>query len=292
MFLKNTFSIFHTNLSLLFKAMLFILLLAVIFACIVVAITSPIMSTLVDLAVSETIDAIFVDWIAGDATIAESITLLVTYFQDGITSQLASYFWIMLVVVLLSKFFIGLIHLPVSHVLYNMMGLNCEVGFSNAIITHLWRSVGYSFFYGAITSVMDAIIIAAVAGIYMLLNGFMGIFAITIAILIGILLFSVRYALFSQWIPLILIDKLSVVKAFFASFKVSFVHFYKTTQSYCMILFVTFAIVATTALPTFFTTIIVAVPTFIIITCIVNLIANFVATGSKFYIDDKTIIEC
>ncbi len=292
MYLKNTFTIFHTNLSLLYKTLLFIFVLSIIFACIVVAITSPLLSSFSDLAFNEAMDSIINNWLSGDTNTAQSASALFDYFQLGLSGQLWNYFWLMLGVVFFAKLLIGIIHLPVSHVLYNMMGLNCEVDFSNAVITHLGRSIGYSFLYSIITMVLDAIIVAVGVGLYALTNSFMGIFAFTLSILVCVFLYGLRFAILSQWVPLIIVEKLGIIKAFFASFKVTFVHFFRTTQSFCMISFVAFVILATTALPTFFTTVIVALPLIIIITSIVNLIANCVANHRNFYIDDKTIIEC
>ncbi|MFI3229172.1 MAG: hypothetical protein R3Y23_03285 [Bacillota bacterium] len=292
MFLKNTFTIFNTNISLLFKTLFYIFILFVIFASVVAAITTPLLDAISGFAVWGDVIAESINgWLAGDYSIGSSISNIFEDLFTGISSEVSSYLWMLFLIVFLFKFFIGLIKLPIAYVLYNSMAQNFEISFKNAIITHFGRSIVFSLWHSVITIVLDMLIFTFAGFIISITNGFMGLFSYSLGIFVALLLYGLRTGLFSQWLPLVVAEKMSVSKAFFKSFKVSFVHFHRATQSYCALIFAIFTVIVTTAIPTLLIAPIIALPAYIILSTIIDLVANFAANKTKFYINKNTIIE-
>jgi glycosyltransferase involved in cell wall biosynthesis len=172
------------------------------------------------------------------------------------------------------------------------MTSNIKYPFLNSFIQNLRLSFSYAGGYALIFIPIDLLLTVLVLAIGLGLFPLIGIFAITLSIVVGVVVFSLRLCLFAGVLPYMLMEG---EKSFIKALKKSIPMIKKNFKSYfrnitlAMIIYI--SITTTCFLPTMGLVPIIGIATLTIFTRILELSYYFRYKKAKYYIDFITVVD-
>ncbi|MGI6213424.1 MAG: hypothetical protein ACOYIQ_02585 [Christensenellales bacterium] len=293
MVFKNSISIFLSNISLIYKLLIFMMIVLIVALALFVGIIGP--------ALNKIFSASDVGSLAASYNLENLNNVSYSQVFSTLLSDLRGIFnnnkkviyntllWISLVY-LIAKFFFALSNVPIAKVIYDKMSSNFNNGFLAASIQYSKQAVGYALLSSLITAPLDLGVAWGAAALGVWLSGVFNVFAIAISATILLLYAAFRSALFSQWIPLIIVENLGVAEALTRSVAPSLASF-KEIFSSALIVYVLIAWASTGGLSLFIFGI---VPVFIlpfamVFLGIMNMVKYFNNNNKKYYVDQARI---
>lgn len=217
MIFKNSVSIFLSNISLIYKLLIFMMIVLIIAVALFIGIIGPVLGNIFstsDLTTfMQTDDLDNLDKITFKDLFGSLIQDLRGVFDLNKTVIYSTLAWMGLVY-LLARFFFTLSHVPIAKVIYDKMSSNFNNGFLAAFIQYSRQAFGYALFSSLISVPLDLLVTLGVVMLGIKLSSVVNIFAIAFSITIIMLYSALRSSLFNQWIPFIIAENLGTVQAF------------------------------------------------------------------------------
>lgn len=288
MVFKRSFAIFTSNVTLMFKVLIYTMVLMLICMGVIIAVLNPILNeAFMNFNLGEQLNGTVKRWLEGDMRSFNiffnglgSLFTNKTIFKTVLSFVL---FWVLL------KFFTSLTFVPIAKVVNNRMSRGYKEKFYSALIASLGKSLFFSLLFTLITAPLDMVIMAGGYFLLKILYSGFSIVSLSITILIMLFLFALRLTIFSQWVPYIVCEEMSVINALKRSFTRSFRQITSILPSMLMYVIMLFTIIMTTSVTTFFIAPVIAMAGYIILINTCNLIVYYSSHSQKFYVDEKTV---
>lgn len=193
---------------------------------------------------------------------------------------------------LLYSFLIGLGYYPTADIINKIMSSNMRFGFAASMAANFKRACTYSAAKMLICFPLDIIILGVLYGLAVGLFSVIGLFALPILLAVGVLLFSLRAALFAGWLPRLLFNPdEKVYTAFSRSLSSVKINFKGLLKAYLITFFISYALIAGLTIPTFGLMSLLIPATYYFLLRAVELIGYYKTNVLCFYTDDTTVID-
>lgn len=287
---KHSLSIFGTNLSLTYKVLILIFIVGIIASALLVSIFNPLITGIKDEIAYEGMDLSISDILENPVENISQIWNITSNFLYNNTTLIVTRLLFIFALVVLTRFFIALSHIPITKIIHSKMA----TGYSNGLFANFVATLPQTFMFALISSLiyalLDILIFTFCFYIFLAMFKIMTISAFLIFFALFIALLSARITLFSQWLAVISDGQRNVFKALVTGVKQSLKCFF---SHYIMVLTVVigyFSIIMATTIPTFGLLPIITFPMFIVMLCILNLTSYFNTMNRKYYTDDGVTV--
>lgn len=196
---------------------------------------------------------------------------------------------VVFVLILLGYFLYGLVQLPASTVMNAKMNSQLKLSFTATFLSKLGKSIKYTLSKMIFTIPFDLFI--AVTCFFMLYSiRVFGIFGLTLTSLYFVFIVAIRISLFTGWLPAIVVDGLSVFKAFKYGTKKAFSRFWRIVSSIIIFMYLYLIISLALNFITFGSAIVLLVPIWRLYMLLFELCMYYGATARRYFVDYDTII--
>lgn len=300
MMLRNSGKIFSSNFSVVYKLLLYKFIVGLLLIALAAAIflpnLTPVWNDLKELGVVDMAKEAF-DSVLSLSTSNEEIKLLVADITDMTKTVLGyhsshlmrSYIGIA-VIILLAYFFSRMADIPVAVLLHAYTQYQARFSFASECIGKFVKSLRYSLLTLCIMLPIDVAIIALSLCILIGIGGAFVYFSGFFAVLVFIVLFSLRLTFFSVWLPCMVAEERGVFDAFKESLSVLADRFARIFSECILIVVLSmclFSLVAVStlgaALPLYLVALTVFYQSF-------GFVAYFGVKGKRYYVDYETIV--
>lgn len=285
MLLKHSLSITITNVQLVFKVLIYAFIVFFIGLAVLVTIVDPIMGAIGDgFNFVEFINRFINNLTEGDGAVFQSIINSVNRFAEEKPQELAKILGLGTVVFVGMKYFFALIVCPLAYVLSHKMTTHFTEGFFHAVVSVGFKGVGMASLYTLISAPIDILIIV---GCFFLGRALtvVGIFGMIFAIVVGLLLITLRLSIMGQWLAVFIIENINFGLQFKRGFRAGIKSLSYTYPALLTLVLVEFGIVMTTLVPTFLIIPIVSVPFAIVMFVAVHLVNYYRANECNYYFE-------
>ena len=285
MLLKHSLSITITNVQLVFKVLIYAFIVFFIGSAVLVTIVDPIMGAIGDgFNFVEFMNRFINNLTEGDGAVFQSIINSVNRFAEEKPQELAKILGLGTVVFVGMKYFFALIVCPLAYVLSHKMTTHFTEGFFHAVVSVGFKGVGMASLYTLISAPIDILIIV---GCFFLGRALtvVGIFGMIFAIVVGLLLVTLRLSIMGQWLAVFIIEKINFGLQFKRGFRAGIKSLSYTYPALLTLVLVEFGIVMTTLVPTFLIIPIVSVPFAIVMFVAVHLVNYYRANECNYYFE-------
>ena len=287
---KHSLSLFSCNLSLAYKMLLFFFIILIIAAALFVSIVQPVVQ-----GVNETLQVQGTE-ITKDLFMENPIKFINDIWEttsDFLKTNSSFIFWqifYLFLVLMMTRFFISLIFVPVSRIFYKKMTTGYSLNLFPTFISNFPTTIGFAFFSSTIYGIIDIGLFLFSVECFIWIYKLIRITSLLVALLIFVILYAIRMCLFSQWLPLISSGEKNIFKALCKSFSLSKKGF-KTLFPIIFTLIIFYcSLILTTIIPTFALIPVLVFPMFIILVICSYLTIYFNLTRKKYYTDNGNTI--
>ena len=187
------------------------------------------------------------------------------------------------VLVVLFRFFLGLYEIPLTTVIDGQMSADCRFGFGGKFFSTLSVSVRYSFIKMLYTSLFDAVIVLALYGVGKGMGVSIGLpFVVTLVL---ILLGSLRFSLVASFAPLVASGECGILVGFARSCKICFRHIGSIYSTYFISFLLLLAVGVLIILLTFGVGAIFVLPFCACYVGYLNVTQYYNKSGKRYYVD-------
>lgn len=283
---KHTVSLFTTNLSLSYKVLILIFVVYIIAAAIFVSIIDPLLDGLFNVLQFEGLSLLLRDIIQNPVDkLSEIWTISRNFLSDNIGMLVSRLLYLGLLLVMV-RFFISISLTPISKMIFTKMTSGYSNGLFSNLIASLLPSLGYAFFSSIIFALADIGLFFLCLSLFFWLYKLIKIGSLLFVFAFFIIVFSIRIALFSQWLSVICDGQRNIFKALVEGVKLSLASFKDYFPIILTFVAVYITIFTTSAFTTFGVLPIITLPMFLILYCTANLTCYFDLKNKKYYIDD------
>ncbi len=286
---KNALKNLVTHFSVVWSLLLYIVIFAAVILGLSLPFLLPIVNSFADAGVFDSLvnafKALFSD--AGWQGLWDGLYLTYHAVRDvfannGRVASLTMAFLIAVVVVFF-RFFLGLYEIPLTTVIDGQMSANCKYGFGGKFFSTLSVSVRYSLARMLYTTLFDALIFLALYGVGKGMG--MSILLPVVIMFILFLLGSLRFALVSSWAASVASGECGILVGFARSCKICFKHFGSMYSTY----FVSFMLLVTVSALIIILTVGVGI-IFVLPFCAcyvsyLNVTQYYNKSGKRYYVD-------
>lgn len=299
---KYSLSILFSNVGYTLRILLWILLSFILTLGIGVAIVLPIWDVLVastDVnAYTMALKDCFVSLWDGSTTVRQMLATLITHTTDvlhamgqnvGVSVGLCFVFAFLYA---LYCFVFGLSYYTLAYIINNLMASNMKVGFASAMALNLKKSTRYSLARLTITFPIDFVIVTIMACIILGLFRYVGFFMVPMALIVGVVLCSLRATLLSGWLPRMLFHPEEKVYTAFAR-SLTYVKANRAGlfKSYAITFTLVYLCTTTLSVPTGGLMSFILPSIYYFILRAIELVGYYKTKGFSFYTDATTVIN-
>lgn len=286
---RNAFKILISRFNLVWSILLFLVVMVIIIASMAISFALPIykifteaeivttftgiISSMFSMPVSETINAF--------AELFKSVTEL---FTNNNLLKANTYLLVFLVFTIAYRFILGLYELPLIKCLKGQLSDNAKYGFLSSFFSLFGKSCLFSLIKMVVMSLFDAVIFTIIYFVAMLVRG--SIFLPTVIILLGTVLYSIRYSLISGWSPAVIVDGMKIFPALLQSVKNAFKHFATIFSIFVVFMFLCIIINLLVGLLTFAVGVLVTIPVFMLFLNLLNMTYFYSLNSQKYYVEN------
>ncbi len=283
--LKNLVAHFGTVWSLL----LFILLFAALITGLSLPFVMPIAREFADAGVfnllRQAFSALLGDggWNAMWDKLYETYDAIVGVFTENDWMATLTTSFLIVVVVLAFRFFLGLYEIPITTVLDGQMSCNAHYGLGGKFFSTLPVAARYSFAKMLFTILFDVVTGAIINGLYMLIG--VSVALPFVIMLVGLVLYSLRFSIVSCWAPIVVSEGGKVAKSFFAAAKLCFKKFASIYSTYFVSLLLIVALGLFISVFTLGVGLVIVFPFCATYISHLNITVFYNKTGRRYYVD-------
>lgn len=286
---KNALKNLVAHFSVVWSLLLYIVIFAAVILGLSLPFLLPITNAFADAGVFESISNAFKSLFSGGGWQGLWNGLYGTYhaIRDvfALNSRVASLTmaFLIAVVVVLFRFFLGLYEIPLTTVIDGQMSANCKYGFGGKFFSTLSVSVRYSLAKMLYTTLFDAIIFLTLYGVG---NGMgMSVGLPFVVMFILLLLGSLRFSLISSWAPSVAGGECGIIVGFARSCKICFKHFGSIYSTYFVSFLLMVAVGALIILLTFGVGAVFVLPFGASYVSYLNVTQYYNKSGKRYYVD-------
>lgn len=299
---KYSLSIFFSNVGYALRILLWILFSLVLTLGIGAAIVLPIWDVLAAstdvTAYGIAIKDCFVGIWDGSSTIRQVLASLINYSIDALhalDANIGVAVGLGFVCAFLYAFYcfmFGLSYYTLAYIINNIMASNMRVGFASSMALNLKKSVRYSAARLTITLPIDFVIITIMSCIVLGLFRFVGFFMVPIALIVGVVLLSLRATLLAGWLPRMLFHpEEKVYTAFTRSLTYVKANSAGLFKSYAITFTIVYLCTTTLSVPTGGLMSVILPSIYYFVLRAIELIGYYKTKGFSFYTDATTVIN-
>lgn len=285
--LKNSFSVLSSNLSLIYKVLFFFFILLLLAVAITVSIVNPVIKE-----VNEELDIqgirISIDTLLNNpiGTVQKLWNTTVSYFASNLGQLILRVFYVCLMVITI-RFLTSFVLFPTSVMLYERMTANNRITMSSALISNFLKALLYSLVSALIIGLIDFSIMLLSAWLMAVAYKALRVFSIFFGIIVGLILFSIRIVLASNWLPVLIAEERNVFRALKKGIILSSQRFLSSLAVIFTLNALMLSLVLSLSIPTFGLVPLLTVPFWAILLCALSMTKYFKARGKKYYTDNE-----
>lgn len=222
------------------------------------------------------------DWVAFWDLLYAIYESIVGVFASNAGIKSLSTAFLIFVVVVSFRFFLGLYEIPLASVLNGRLSCNSNFGLSGKFFSELIPSVKYSFFKMLYTIIFDAAIFLLIFAVIKAIG--MSIVLPFLLVFILLVFGAFRYTVAACWAPAV-VNGNGVIKGFARSVTIAFKRFGSIYSTYFIALTLMFALGAFITLFTFGIGLIIVLPICVTYVSYLNITVFYTKTGKRYYVD-------
>ncbi len=283
---KNSFSITARNVRLSFKLILFVTVLSIIVLAVLISVFTPLFNEMKDFLENDGLSLQNVSW-------SQIIETLLTNFSDFFEqnrSDLLTAIGYTYLVIFIARMLISATLMPTAYIIGNQMKTNFTENFVPAFIVTLKKSLLYSLLSSLIVLILDVPFSILVLYLITLLFPVMSVFAVTSGLVLMIVYLSIRMTITCQWLPHMIIGKLSLLPALKKTLSDLPKTFTKSVIGVGGIVAITLVLILTTAVPTLFIGPIIVIPLMIIMLTSFSMVVYCDVYKQNYFYDARNIV--
>ncbi|MEG2084232.1 MAG: hypothetical protein RRY78_01595, partial [Clostridia bacterium] len=302
MVLKNSIGILSSKFSLVYKIIIFMLIILLLFTALGFSIIYPTinkpMHEIGELKMFTSIKDGFVSFFSGDLELQEtSFATIKSNWQelDNIFDKYGAKFAIaiavLVVLLFLCVFVLSLSFITNSDIIYNYMTSKSNYGFASNMLANIKRSAIFALFYMLFMLCFMAIMAITVTILVYALYGWLSYFCLPFIYLAIVLIFSIQKALFSNWIPLIICENMTVVQALKENRKLLKRDFKHNLMHYFIYYVISLSFISAFGLFSFGIGFVIGFAIHVVIFQILPLVIYFENNHKRYYINNFKVVE-
>lgn len=300
MMFQNTIKSLLCNFKSVYKVLLYKIIVTLIIIALAVALflpqLKPVYSDMSDLGINEDVQDFFSTYSASeysDKEAKENLDVIVEMTKDVLRNNakaLMNVYISLIILAIVSYFFRELVNLPLVEMLHGSMQSQAKYSFTGILLSNFKKSLLYALVATLIILPLDILTVFTVLSILFSAQGVFVYFAPFNAILIGIVMITLRVTLTIGWLPSMVIEEKGVFSALGNSIKLLKNKFWKVfgTVSMLILIFITIAgacFVFTMGVGG------IIIPSIIIVTMrIFELVFYFNKVGKRYYVNFNEIV--
>lgn len=286
MHLKHSFSILISNLSLIYKLLIFMAIILLIVAAVLVSILNPVVKTVNETLEIEGHSFSLRELLRDPGAVLGNLWDVASDYFSANVGQIALRVFYMFLVLVFVRFMISTVMVAIGKILYERMTSGSKLNLFPSFVAALPKSLPYALLSAVIFSLIDFGIV--VFCIWMMLKVFSAI-RIASLLLFSALMFvllSARLCLFSQWIPRLCDSNERFFVIFKKSIKAGAKSFFTMLPAYFTVTIIAFTILVTTLISTFGVFPVIMLPALSITYMALGMVGYFNSNKKKYYIDN------
>lgn len=206
-------------------------------------------------------------------------------FADKPEAATNSALFVVLVLTVAYRFILGLYELPLVAVIQGFMSDNARYGYTSRFVSQLGRSVLFSVVKMLFMTIYDTLMHLAVYGVGLLVSGCGVIFVPFAAMLVYIILLSLRYSLIASWSPAVVVGGKGIFSGLTYSIKFAAKSFGSIYLTFMMVWIMIIAFCSLIGIFTFLVGLIIAIPVCMFFINLLNMTFYYGRNGKSYYID-------
>lgn len=297
---KNSFSIFFSNFSIVYKLILFLIVLTIIFSILGTACFLPLLNGFRKQVGDLGIDEALFDYLTairkgGDVHGAYNNLITAIHGLSSVAIEWNVNLIFAGVFLLIFIFFYAMLYFmsyyTITDILKNKMSAYSNFGFVSNYIVNMKKSFSFAILYGPMSLVMILIAIIGFFAILLTLTNFSLFLGFTLSFCFLIILLALRRTLFVYWIPEMVVNGVSAKDSFIKNFEYLKGNFLRIFGAYIFIYIVSFIFVAVSTIVTMGVCFIIMFAVCWYIMQILDMVEYYHIRGLKYYIDEQTVIN-
>lgn len=285
---KNALKNLVAHFGVVWSVLLYIILFAALITGLSMPFIMPIQRAFAEAGVFENLGRAFSalfndgDWVVFWDLLYAIYESIVGVFASNAGIKSLSTAFLVFVVVVSFRFFLGLYEIPLASVLNGRLSCNSNFGLSGKFFSELITSVKYSFFKMLYTVILDAAIFSLIVAVTKAIG--MSIALPFLLVLILLVFGAFRYTVSACWAPAT-VNGSGVIKGFARSVTIAFKRFGSIYSTYFIALTLMFALGAFITLFTFGIGLIIVLPICVTYVSYLNITIYYTKTGRRYYVD-------
>ncbi len=213
---------------------------------------------------------------------------VVNVFDSNDTVATLTVSFVIFVVIIGFRFFLGLHEIPLATVIDGRMSSNARYGLGGKFFSTLGVSVRYSFAKMLYTVIFDAALFAILYGLKVaIVSNVAFLFA---GIFVAVLFLSFRFSVSACWAPMVACGEAGVVKGFVRSARLCFKNFGTFFSTYFVSFILLFALGLFVTVFTLGAGLVIVLPVSVTYFAYLNATEFFGKTGKRYYVDGAVVI--
>ncbi|MDR3217101.1 MAG: hypothetical protein LBT55_06835 [Clostridiaceae bacterium] len=302
--LKNTTTLLFTNFKLVYRIIAYLFIIFLVVGAVSLSLFFPAQRHVLaqeNVAVElDSMKAEFDGFISGEGDLSvggylsstiKHVSGIIDVIKDD-SGFVAAAIILIICLYFLGYFLISLIKIPLAGVLNTFMSSAVSASLLNYSIKDFKVSVKYAFADTVIGAPMHIVIMLVVYFIVALLFPVIQVFSLTLALLVAVVLLSLKSAIFAGWVPaLIFSEDKKVWCALKNGFKDNKKRFHDIYGAFNIAIFAVYMLIAAFGLVTFGIMIVISFALLLMFQKGAELTFYYSTHGQRFYVDTKTVID-
>jgi len=299
---KYALSLLFSNMGYVIRIFAWVVIAMLVTACVGAAILVPIFDALAETPeVSAAYDMV-AEEVSAFLDDAESIRAFVANFADDVkelASAVASQGGLLAALIIsaiflyaLYSFLLSFSYYPTAYSVKQLMSSNMRIGLASSMALNFRQAVRFAACRISVAVPIDVALIALAIALFWGLSLVIGVFAVPILVLLGIVVVSLRGCFFGGWLPrLLFVPGESVYTAFGRSLRAVKLNIRGLLKAFVITFFATYALIAGLAIPTFGLIVIVVPSLNYFLFRAIELVGYYKLTGMSFYTDAANVVD-
>lgn len=299
MIATNTTKLFVHNGGLVWRIMLYLVVSVLIIGGLSIAVCYPFIAELMSAGVFNEIFLLLTNNIANVqmgqmfSALADIIVHIFEIIASNLGLILPMAILLFVIICVLGGFLVGLAELAVADYMYGYMSSNTKYGFMNCFVKNIVKSIKLQLLKCAVLLPFRLVVCGVIIGGLLLFttgNFWLILLAPFMIILVLCLLFALKNAFFSAWIPCVVVRDLPPLEALRLSISDVTKNFGKIYGRYFVVAILMVAVSFAAITLTASVGLLLVVPAYMLFATIINMVIYFYINGLKFYVDSDEII--
>lgn len=298
--IKYALKLYLSNVSVVFSDLLFRVVSTIVILCLAATFVTPLVTEIMNSeqisALFDAVKAVVISFFGLGASMAESSEAL-ALARVGVLGLLTQYLsqitWVvigLIVAFVLLKFFNGMANYASGVVVNDYMSSLTKTKYLTAILNNFKQGFLYQLL-NAVAKIIWIVVLLILCSLLMRATvGWMGVFALTLNVFLFNCGMGAYYALFSNFLPSVIVDNNGIFTSFKKCFSIPFKQFGELFATYTILNLLLIWFNFSMGVCTMGAGLIFTLPASAVSFSYIKLINYYTVTKRKFYIDKKNIV--